>query len=88
MKANPAAFCASASNLRRSLKDAPVKRLYYESHGQLRQHLADFVSAYNYARRLKTLRGLTSYEFICKTRTSQPERFRLNPLQQMPGLNI
>ena len=43
--------------------------------------------AYNYARRLKTLKGLTPYEYICKCWTSQPERFKLNPLQQMPGLN-
>ncbi|PJG50324.1 IS481 family transposase, partial [Bradyrhizobium forestalis] len=39
------------------------------------------------ARRLKTLKGLTPYEYICKCWTSQPERFKLNPLQQMPGLN-
>ncbi|MEM7696686.1 MAG: IS481 family transposase, partial [Pseudomonadota bacterium] len=45
-------------------------------------------TAYNYARRLKTLRGLTPYEFICQTWTKQPERFTFNPLQQMPGPNI
>jgi len=28
--------------------------------------LADFISAYNFGRRLKTLKGLTPYEFICK----------------------
>ena len=44
----------------------PVKRFYYESHDQLRQHLADFVAAYNFARRLKTLRDLTYCEAICK----------------------
>jgi hypothetical protein len=44
-------------------------------------------SAYHYARRLKTLKGLTPYEYICKCWTSQPERFKLSPLQQMPGLN-
>jgi hypothetical protein len=33
------------------------------------------------------LKGLTPYEFICSIWTSQPERFNLNPLQQMPGLN-
>ena len=52
-----------------------------------RSHLADFINAYNYARRLKTLKGLTPYEYICKCWTSEPERFKLNPLQQMPGLN-
>ena len=46
-----------------------------------------FVAAYNFARRLKTLNGLTPYEFICKRWTTEPERFTLNPLQQMPGLN-
>jgi len=74
--------------MNRTIKDATVKRFYYESHDQLRQHLADFVAAYNFARRLKTLKGLTPYEFICKAWTSQPERFIVNPLQQMPGPNI
>jgi hypothetical protein len=55
---------------------------------QLRRHLADFGAAYNFGRRLKTLKGLTPYECICKAWASQPERFTLNPLQQMPGLNI
>ena len=52
---------------------------------QLRSHLADFIAAYNFARRLKTLKGLTPYEFICKSWTSEPERFTLNPIHQMPG---
>jgi hypothetical protein len=47
-------------------KDATVKRYFYETHDQLRIHLQNFVDAYNFARRLKTLRGLTPYEFICK----------------------
>ena len=73
--------------INRTIKDATVKRYFYESHDQLRSHLRDFVSAYNFARRLKTLKGLTPYEFVCKTWTSQPQQFKLNPLQQMPGLN-
>ena len=73
--------------MNRTIKDATVKRYHYESHDQLVRHLADFVAAYNYARRLKTLNRLTPYEFVCKRWTTEPERFRLNPLQQMPGLN-
>jgi transposase InsO family protein len=73
--------------MNRTIKDATVRRYHYESHDQLRQHLSDFVTAYNFARRLKTLKGLTPYEFICKRWTLEPERFRLNPLHQMPGLN-
>jgi hypothetical protein len=33
-------------------------------HQQLEHHLADFVAAYNFGSRLKTLKGPTSYEFI------------------------
>lgn len=74
--------------MNRTIKDATVKRYYYESHDQLRQHLTDFVAAYNFGRRLKTLKGLTPYEFICKQWTKEPERFRLDPTHQMPELNI
>ena len=63
--------------MNRTIKEAPVKRFYYESHQQLRQHLADFAAAYNYGRRLKTLKGFTHFEYICKSWTSQPERFIL-----------
>jgi transposase InsO family protein len=74
--------------MNRTIKDATVRRFYYESREQLRRHLTDFISAYNFGRRLKTLKGLTPYEFICKAWTSKPECFSINPLQQMPGLNI
>ena len=73
--------------MNRTIKDATVKRFHYATHDQLRTHLADFVAAYNFARRLKTLRGLTPYEAICKAWTEEPQRFTLNPLHQMPGLN-
>jgi transposase InsO family protein len=73
--------------MNRTIKEATVQRYHYDAHHQLERHLADFVSAYNFARRLKTLKGLTPYEFICKRWTVEPKRFKLNPLQQMPGLN-
>ncbi len=73
--------------MNRTLKDATVRRFHYETHDQLRSHLADFIGAYNFGRRLKTLKGLTPYEAICKTWTSDPGRFTLDPLHQMPGLN-
>jgi hypothetical protein len=74
--------------MNRTVKDATVKRYFYETHNELRAHLRHFVDAYNFALRLKTLRGLTPYEFLCKTWTSQPHRFTISPLQKMPGLNI
>jgi transposase InsO family protein len=74
--------------MNRTIKEATVKRYYHETHGQLRQHLADFVAAYNFARRLKTLRELTPYETICKAWTDDPTRFTSNPHHQSAGPNI
>jgi hypothetical protein len=71
----------------RTIKEATVKRFHYESHEQLRVHLADFMAAYNFTRRLKTLSGLTPYEYIAKIWTSEPDRFIVDPIHQMPGLN-
>ena len=73
--------------MNRTLKEATVKRFHYATHDQLRTHLADFVAAYNFARRLKTLRGLTPYEAICKAWAEEPHRFTRNPHHQMPELN-
>ena len=50
--------------------------------------MANLISTYNFGRRQNTLKGLTPYEFICKQWTIEPERFTLNPLHQMAGLNI
>ena len=73
--------------MNRTIKDATVKRYHYDSHDQLRGHIADFLDAYNFARRLKTLSGLTPYEYICKIWTSEPDRFIVDPIHQMTGLN-
>jgi len=73
--------------MNRTLKEATVNRYHYETHDQLRSHLADFVTAYNFGRRLKSLKGLSPYEYICETWTKEPDRFTLDPFHQMPGLN-
>lgn len=74
--------------MNRTLKEATVRRYYYENHDQLRQHLAAFVDAYNFAKRLKTLKGLTAFEYITKCWTEEPKRFKINPIHHSPGLNI
>lgn len=73
--------------MNRTIKDATVKRYDYADHDELGRHLQLIVEANNYGRRLKTLRGLTPYEFICQTWTKRPERFRLDPSYDMPGPN-
>jgi hypothetical protein len=73
--------------MNRTIKEATVRRYYYENHQRLRAHLATFIDAYNFAKRLKTLKGLTPYEYICRLWTEQPQRFKLDPIHHMPGLN-
>jgi transposase InsO family protein len=73
--------------MNRTLKEATVRRYHYETHDQLREHLDTFLPAYNFAKRLKTLRGLTPFEFICKCWTENPDQFRLDPTHHKMGLN-
>ena len=67
--------------MNRTIKDATVTRFYDESHDQLGQHFAD----YNFVRRFKTLTPCNS---SARRGSSRPERFTLNPRQQMPGASI
>jgi hypothetical protein len=48
--------------MNRTLKEATVYRYPYDTY--LREHLATFVIAYNLAKPLKRLKGLTPYGFI------------------------
>jgi transposase InsO family protein len=73
--------------MNRTLKEATVSRWHYGSHTQLKQHLHAFLMAYNFAKRLKALRGLTPYRFICKTWEKEPERFTMDPYLFTVGPN-
>jgi hypothetical protein len=83
----PAPAKAEVERMNRTIKEATVRRFHYDSHDQLRTHLANFMAAYNFACRLETLNGLTPYECITKIWTSEPDRFIVNPIHQMPELN-
>ena len=74
--------------MNRTLKEATVRRYYYDSHDGLRTHLKVFLDAYNFAKRLKTLKGLTPFEYICKLWTEQPHTYNVNPIHHMAGPNI
>ena len=73
--------------MNRTIKDATVKRYFYQHprpaaspSAKLRQRLQLRQAAQNPP-------GPHPHEFVCKAWTSEPQRFKLNPLQQMPGLN-
>ena len=70
----------------RTIKNASVKRYFYDDHEQLRRHLDLFVDTYNHARRLKTLKGLTPAQFIWKECQAKPELFHEEPCHLTSGL--
>ena len=72
--------------MNRTIKEATVKRYHYSAHEQLKAHLQAFLKAYNFAKRLKTLKGLTPYEKVIEGWQKEPERFIINPLQHTAGL--
>jgi transposase InsO family protein len=73
--------------MNRTLKEATVRTYHYQSHAQLRAHLASFLDAYHFAKRLKSLSGLTPFQFICSSWQNHPDLFSSNPLHHFPGLN-
>ena len=73
--------------MNRTLKEATVKKYYYETHDHLKAHLHAFRMAYHFVKRLKTLKGLTPCEHICKCWQTEPERFTTNPYHHTLGLN-
>ncbi|MBN8708079.1 MAG: IS481 family transposase [Verrucomicrobia bacterium] len=69
--------------MNRTIKEATVRTYHYDDHSQLRQHLSAFLDAYNFAKRLKTLAGLTPFQFISSCFQKEPDRFISNPLASL-----
>ena len=75
-----------AECMNRTIKEAAVHRYYYESHEQFQQHLDAFLCAYNFAKRLKTLKGLTPFQFIVKSWVDSPDDFVREPVHLNLGV--
>ena len=73
--------------MNRTIKDATAQTVHHAWADQLKRHLHAFLLACNCARRLKTLKGRTPYDFICRQWTSEPDRFKLSPCHHSPGSN-
>ncbi len=72
--------------MHRTLKEQTVYRYFYETNAELRQHLEAFIQAYNFGKRLKTLKGRSPYEFICDRWRENPENFHKEPHHLTTGL--
>ena len=69
-----------------TLKEATIKRFHYETAEELNTHLQTFLLAYNFAKRLKRLKGVTPYEFVCAEWRKNPSSFIREPTHYPPGL--
>ena len=59
---------------------------HYQTTDELNEHLQAFLLAYNHAKRLKTLRGLTPHEFVCAQWQKNPTIFTQDPTHLTLGL--
>ena len=73
--------------MNRTLKEATVNNFYYASHDELKQHLHAYLMAYNFAKRLKAIKGNSPWQFILNQWTIHPEYFSINPNHFLVGLN-
>ena len=86
-KPNHPRITGQVERMNRTLKEATVYRYDYDPHQQFREHLTTFVMAYNFAKRLKILKGLTPHEYICQQWQQHPERFLSDPSHLTLGLD-
>ena len=71
--------------MNRTLKEATIKRFHYETTDQLNAHLQAFLLTYNFAKRLKSFKGLTPYEFMCTEWRKNLTIFHRDPADLAPG---
>jgi hypothetical protein len=66
--------------MKRTLKEAAYTPCHYGTNTLIKEHVRALFMAYNFAKPLNILKGLTPYEHTCKVWTQQPNQFMPNPL--------
>jgi transposase InsO family protein len=74
-----------AERMVRTLKEATTRAFHFEQINELRRHIADYLTAYNFAKQLKALRWKTPYETLQALYQSRAELFRTSPDHFTPG---
>lgn len=72
----------------RTLKEATTRIYHYQDRDELDNHLQAFVLAYNYAKKLTSLKRKTPFETILLWWNKNPTFFNRNPLHQLLKSNI
>jgi len=73
--------------MNRTIKQATVKTYHYDTIDALKRHLYDFLNAYNFVQKLKTLRFLSPMQKILAEFQNKPTLFHSNPHHYSLGLN-
>ena len=73
--------------INRTIKDATTKTYHYDSINQFEKHLHEFILVYNFAKRLKSLKFKTPFEFLAEKFKNKPTLFYQNPEHYSMGLN-
>ncbi len=76
-----------AERMVRTIKEATVKSFHYTSINELRRHVRDWLTAYNFAKQLKALRFKTPYQAVEELWKAKPDIFIVKPNHHMLGLN-
>ena len=77
---------SQVERMNRTIKEATVQRFHDQTTAELNEHRQAFLLAYNHAKRLKTLRGLTPHEFVCTQWQNNPTIFTRDPTHLPLGL--
>ena len=70
--------------MNRTIKEATIKKFYYQNHKKLEEHLKTFIEIYNYTQPLKALKRMTPYEKICLYLQSEEGKSCLNTRYKIP----
>jgi transposase InsO family protein len=73
--------------MNRTIKEATVKKYHYDSESQFKQHLYDFLNVYNFAKKLKSLKFKSPWDFIVDYYKKNATIFTNNPHNYSMGLN-
>jgi hypothetical protein len=58
-----------------------IDQYQFQTYEEIREYLRAFLATFNFTQRLKTLKGLTPYQFSCKLMKTEPEKyFETSPL--------
>ena len=70
-----------------TMKSSTTKKYFYTSMEQLQSHLDMFINAYNYAKRLRSLKYLTPHQKLLEYYKKNVMLFKRDPVKDVLGLD-